>query len=631
MKARSRRRQSLLFVSALVLPSFAVVAFGLKMVAQERELAEKRKDEARQQLVSDVQKDLLARIERIKTQEISANPDATSPPSNPTDPAVVLVGWEQQGRLILPWDRDRNAAQFKADIAAPEFSRKIEAAESDEAHASEIYRNALDGARNPNQSAYAKFLLARTLDNTGREEAFRRYRELLLLPSEVVDDQGMPFAFYAAERLSNAGASQAEVARRLEEDLDDVARLSPWQAYFLLGIFERVTRPESGAYDALRRRISAIEQAISLQQDFASLRLAPASWISYGAEPWLIGVSYTRPENQRLVVALHSRTVLGAVETQYAPTAPGLRIVPETKPGEPLGDSLPDLRLSFAGVSRSVGISPRSFYLLSVILVLGLTLVGGYLVWRDTRRELHLADLRSQFVANISHELKTPLTSIRMFAEALQMKGLADERKRDEYLDTIVNESERLTRLLNNVLDFSRIERGQRNYRMAAVNLGEVVDDAARTMKYPLARLGFDLHLEVSADVPPIHVDRDAVEQAILNLLTNAMKYSGKSREIGLRLARQNGSAVIQVSDHGVGIPKSEQSRIFEKFYRVPSAENHAIAGTGLGLALVSHIATAHGGTVDVESEPGQGSTFSLSLPLNMQNGDWKDEQSSGC
>jgi signal transduction histidine kinase len=135
-------------------------------------------------------------------------------------------------------------------------------------------------------------------------------------------------------------------------------------------------------------------------------------------------------------------------------------------------------------------------------------------------------------------------------------------------------------------------------------------------MRFPLAEQGFDLRVDICDDLPSLRLDRDAIEQAILNLLNNAMKYSGKNREISLRLSRRNGSALIQVSDQGIGIPAREQRRIFDKFYRVPSKENHAISGTGLGLALVAHIANAHGGSVEVESAPGKGSTFSIALPL---------------
>jgi signal transduction histidine kinase len=205
-----------------------------------------------------------------------------------------------------------------------------------------------------------------------------------------------------------------------------------------------------------------------------------------------------------------------------------------------------------------------------------------------------------------------------MFAEALQMKYATDPAVHKEYLDTIVNESERLTRLLNNVLDFSRIDRSQKNYQMEMLPLGEVVYAAAQTMQYPFAEQGFRLGLTIIDDgIPPVLIDRDAILQAILNLLTNAMKYSGKSRTIELQLSAENGSAIIRVTDHGIGIPADEQKRIFEKFYRSPIPENQAIAGTGIGLALVAHIVEAHGGTVQVQSKPGEGSTFSIHLPIH--------------
>jgi two-component system phosphate regulon sensor histidine kinase PhoR len=136
-------------------------------------------------------------------------------------------------------------------------------------------------------------------------------------------------------------------------------------------------------------------------------------------------------------------------------------------------------------------------------------------------------------------------------------------------------------------------------------------------MRYSLEQKRFVLRLEIEEDLPPARVDRDAIEQAILNLLVNAMKYSGGSRDIGLRLRSESGEAVIEVSDRGVGIEPAEEGRIFERFYRVSSQENDRIPGTGLGLTLVQHIAQAHDGRVTVESVPGQGSTFSLSIPWN--------------
>jgi signal transduction histidine kinase len=250
------------------------------------------------------------------------------------------------------------------------------------------------------------------------------------------------------------------------------------------------------------------------------------------------------------------------------------------------------------------------------LLVLSITLFAAYLLWRDVRREVRLAEMRSQFVSSVSHELKTPLTAIRMFAETLGMGRATDTQTQSEYLETIVNETQRLTRLLNNVLDFSKIEQGKRIYRLEPTCLAEVVQAAARTLQYPLAQQGFQLRVEIENGLPAVRVDADAIEQAILNLLTNAMKYSGESREIDLRLHLQGGRAVIAVRDKGIGIPRKEQSRIFEKFYRAPTPENLHVPGTGLGLTLVEHIAKAHGGHVEVQSEPGKGSAFSIHLPL---------------
>jgi signal transduction histidine kinase len=179
-----------------------------------------------------------------------------------------------------------------------------------------------------------------------------------------------------------------------------------------------------------------------------------------------------------------------------------------------------------------------------------------------------------------------------------------------------VNESERLARLVDNVLDFSKIEQGKKIYRLRPTRLEDIAGSAVRAMQFPLAQQGFRLHFSAEEDLPEIQADADAIQQAILNLLTNAMKYSGDSREIDLRLYARNGDAVIEVVDRGLGLAPEEQKHIFEKFYRAPSQDSRLIAGTGLGLTLVAHIAKAHHGRVEVESAPGAGSRFSIMIPI---------------
>ena len=231
-----------------------------------------------------------------------------------------------------------------------------------------------------------------------------------------------------------------------------------------------------------------------------------------------------------------------------------------------------------------------------------------------------MADMRSQFVASVSHELRTPLTAIRMFAETLQMDRPLTPAARTEYLDTIVTESERLTRLIDNVLDFSAIDRGQRRYRLERAPLAPVVRQAAGTMQYPLAQKGFQLRVDADDDVPDVRMDADAIQQALLNLLGNAMKYSRDDRRIELTLSGVNGHAVVEVRDYGVGIAPPDQARIFERFYRVSVQENSRVPGAGLGLSLVDHIVKAHGGFVKVTSAPGEGSTFAIHLPIEARS-----------
>lgn len=262
---------------------------------------------------------------------------------------------------------------------------------------------------------------------------------------------------------------------------------------------------------------------------------------------------------------------------------------------------------------------PIAIWIAALALVCGIALFGGYLLLRDVNRDTRMNEVRSQFVASVSHELKTPLTAIRMYAETLAMGRTRDEGTKCEYLETIVNESERLARLVDNVLDFSKIEQGKKIYRLRPTRLEEVAGSAARAMHFPLTQQGFELRLSIPEKLPEVEADPDAIQQAILNLLTNAMKYSGDAREIDLRMSARNGDAVIEVTDHGIGLTPEEQKHIFEKFYRAPSHEERLIAGTGLGLTLVAHIAKAHGGRVEVESAPGAGSTFCLFLPTGAR------------
>ncbi len=251
-------------------------------------------------------------------------------------------------------------------------------------------------------------------------------------------------------------------------------------------------------------------------------------------------------------------------------------------------------------------------------LALGVVLLGGLaLVLRTMAREMRLSEMKNDFVSNVSHELRTPLASIRVFGELLRLGRVSSPEKTREYGEYIETESRRLTQLINNILDFSRIESGGRDYELEPADLEEIVADVIKTFEIRLRRSGFRIEVQgPSSPLPEIRVDRDAIRQALFNLLDNAVKYSGDGREIVVRLGRRDGRAVVAVRDHGIGISRQEQQKIFERFHRVGTGLVHDVKGTGLGLAIVRHIVRAHDGEVSIDSELGAGSTFSIHLPI---------------
>jgi signal transduction histidine kinase len=250
------------------------------------------------------------------------------------------------------------------------------------------------------------------------------------------------------------------------------------------------------------------------------------------------------------------------------------------------------------------------------LAALSLVLAGGIvLTYRSVTKEMALARLKSDFVSNVSHELRTPLSLIRLYAETLEMGRLNSPEKYQEYYCIIRKESERLTALINNILDFSRIEAGRKEYDFRETDMSELVHNTLDSYRYQLEQSGFQFEEKID-EVPSMRVDREAMARSLLNLVNNALKYSQDRKYIGVNLYRDNGSVKLEVVDQGIGIPHQEQQKIFEKFYRVGDPLVHNTKGSGLGLSLVRHIVQAHGGEVAVDSSPGQGSKFTIVLPV---------------
>ena len=643
MKGRSHRKQILLFLIAVLLPSVVLVFLTIRMIGQERELSQKRMADDKIRMARDIGQHLLVKLENIKLQERSAVSDEDLLPAKISyvNPEVVLVGLVEGRQLLLPWERSQELESTTKLLNDPEFIRKIRSAEREEfaqknfARATSLYNQAMNEADQSVQKEYARLLLARTFWKSGnKSEALIHYQKLLSLPYNLSDEYGIPFSLYAAGRLLELSDNYDEIIKSIQKEMNQKYWLSPGASYQLSDLIEELDRKNKNQSSReivqeckllLQKYIQKQEQALALQNDFLTLGLSAnqgrssdkdiSQWISYGEDSWLVSLAKSLSERPLLVIVVD-------VEAVFAETFPVNyeRAGADSPEGLSLGPNFPGMKIIFAENQESLFSEPwivqPIFYLLALFLILGITLFGAYLLWRDVRREVRIAEMRSQFVSSVSHELKTPLTAIRMFAETMRMGRSKDPKVHAEYLDTIVNESQRLTRLLNNVLDFSKIEQGKRIYHPELASLYEIIQSAARSMEYPLSQQGFSLEVNTEEGLPDVCVDRDAIEQAVLNLLHNAMKYSGESRNIGLRLQKKDGYAVIQVVDQGIGIDPQEQQRIFNKFYRVPSPENERIVGTGLGLALVSHIVEAHSGRLEIESTLGKGSAFSIYLPL---------------
>lgn len=257
-----------------------------------------------------------------------------------------------------------------------------------------------------------------------------------------------------------------------------------------------------------------------------------------------------------------------------------------------------------------------------LLLSLALVVVAGVLfAARMAIQEVRLAEARSNFVANVSHDLKTPLALIQLFAETLHLGRVRSAEKAREYYAIINAETRKLSSLINNVLDFSRIESGFRMFRLEPVDLGSLVQRVVHGFDAQFAHQQFRVTLDVAPGLPLVLADADSVELAVGNLLSNAMKYSGESRDIAVAVRPGDRNVQLEVRDQGVGIPKRFQRRIFRKFFRVEVEDRPGMPrGCGLGLAIVDQVMRAHGGRATVDSEPGRGSTFILSFPVSKEH-----------
>jgi two-component system, OmpR family, phosphate regulon sensor histidine kinase PhoR len=635
------RRLILSFTLVLLAPAAAVVWLGVRLVDEDRALASRqlreRRESAADRLVAGLAQALSASERRL-----FGGPTALA--FRPGDDAVVLT-LGRDAVDVSPADR----LLYRPAVPPPpsEPSVEFEAGESfefrtrDYRAAAASYR-ALTESRSRAVRAAALLRLGRTLRKTDRSgEALAAYADLARLHDVVVS--GLPADLVARrarcallEETGRMPELQSE-ARALHADL--MAARWPLDRGTYIAYSEQ-TRRWGGADlagDPAREALSAATEWIWQQWTEAprnGFQTAGQRARQFG------GTSITfiwAPIGDRLAVlaagpVFQQREWFDPVRAGLG--GPGLLVALADDTGQGVGLAPPadapmtERRLSavtglpwtvVVGSSADADLDEiagrRRLIFAGLALLVGLVVAGGYFIIRAVLREFAVAQLQSDFVAAVSHEFRTPLTSLRQFTDLLNDNPDFPAEKRHTFYQAQSRATERLRRLVESLLDFGRMEAGARPYRFERLPAGPLVRAVVDDFKRDATPEGFTLEPSIGTGSTEIDVDPDAFTRALWNLLDNAVKYSGSSRSISVAASVGNDAVTIAVRDGGIGIPRQEQEQIFKKFVRGSSARTHGIKGTGIGLAMVRHIVEAHGGRVRVESAPGHGSTFTIVLP----------------
>ncbi|MBI1874168.1 MAG: hypothetical protein HYS05_09810 [Acidobacteria bacterium] len=642
------RRLILLFVLVLLVPATAVVWLGVRLIEQDRALASRQLRERRESAADR----LIAGLEQaVSSTERRLAGEPTGLPIRPDDD-VVLVTFGPTGIEAHPKDRLLYLPMVPPGPAEP--TAAFEAGEALEFRAKD-YQGAAAAFRTLARSlsttvrAGALLRLARTLRKTGRgDEALRAYADLAHIPDARLS--GLPADLVARRArcvlLEELGRTTelGEEARSLQTDL--LAARWPLDRGAFLAYAEQINR-----WLGVEQTIATDRDALSAASEWIWRQWAASDRGEFHAAgrraPRFAGVGITilwQSPGDRLVALLAGpRFQLREWfdGPRSALDARGLRVALSDADGQAVLGTLPtDLSATerrtaavthlpwtvFVGSADVAAdldelANRRRLLLTGLTLLVGLLIAGGYFIVRAVSREFAVAQLQSDFVSAVSHEFRTPLTSLRQFTDLLNDDPDLPAGKRRTFYQAQARATERLRRLVESLLDFGRMEAAARPYRLERVSTAPLVGGIVEDFRRDGTPDGFTIEASINEDSGAVDVDPDAFARALWNLLDNAIKYSGSSRTVSVNVEVRDGSAAISVRDRGMGIPRHEHDEIFKKFVRGAASRAHGIKGTGIGLAMVRHIVEAHGGRVRVESAPGEGSTFTIVLPAASTGG----------
>jgi signal transduction histidine kinase len=462
--------------------------------------------------------------------------------------------------------------------------------------------------------------------------ALEAYRMVLEKPSTLTEDQFKTYASLVEEAFDGliTGEKGPPIPEEIRADYANLkkhraARTREWEE---VGLLEREIVPELERRLALSDAYSPEPYRLSRKIEDGDL-LFMAAWIPERDAPGTAGAFGVRLDNDRLsgegiAEALSAAGLGDGAEVVVADLAGRSLSGPPSSTGPPLATeyfegNFPPWKIElFRGPAQAPGVLDlrRNFYFWTILTLVVVLAFGAVLIARTIGQEMEILKIKSDFVSSVSHEFKTPLTSIRSLMERLADGKVRDPAKMGQYFGIIAQDTDRLTRLVNNLLDFSKIEEGKKEYFFAETDIARIAAEQVEAFKKDQVQAGPTIRLEVAGEIPAVRADAEAISRALVNLLGNAVKFTpaGKAVRVGLR--RDGENIVLEVADEGIGIHPDEIGKVFEKFFQGRNARDLSARGTGLGLTLVKHIAEAHGGRVLVESEVGRGSTFTLVLPI---------------
>ena len=549
-----------------------------------------------------------------------------SPPSTAflkcvqTGEVETVVIFDQQRRVLYP--NMPVAVQSPALPAEWGKANRLEHVQRDSVAAADAYAGIATNTLDDNVAARALQAQARCLGQSNRKEAAIRIVTEKLNAGRfdrAVDVQGRLIAanaeLMALELISDsASALFRTTAERLRLRLIDYdnAALAASQRRFLMKELQKFS-------PAIQfPTLHAEELAAQWCEKNAPFPLTATLQRSPFPDLWQFSTT-----NERVLALVRTEKLMPA-DMPELPNARVAMVPPDADSDTalvslPAGSHFPGWRLTLSLKDPQLFITATrhrtALYLWTVVVIVAAVAVTTLLGVRLMRRQVAIARLKNDLAATVSHELKTPLASMRVLVDTLLESRQMNEQQVQEYLELIARENERLSRLVQNFLTFSRMERKQHALRFALVSPREIVDSAINAASDRLDAPGCRLEVQVDPDLPDVVADSDALTTALVNLLDNACKYSEEIKTINVKARTENGRVVFSVQDNGIGIPPKELKKVFRDFYQVDQRLSRERGGCGLGLSIVKFIVEAHGGTVSVESQPGRGSTFAIAIP----------------